>query len=357
MAGAHPITAGMLTVLSVAYPFAPVSLDTSGGAEQILAMLDRELTRRGHRSLVIAREGSATQGELIGVPVRDSSLNDSIQQETHDVWARAVAKTVQRERIDIVHMHGHDFHEYLPPAGPPALATLHLPPSFYPESAFYPKRARTWLNCVSETQRCSFPETPSMVAVTPNGIPLDLLTPADDGGEPSRRSALALGRICPEKGLHLAVEAALLAGMPLDVAGHLFPWAEHQRYFHEVLLPSIQPPNRFLGAVGLAEKTTLMRNASCVLIPSLVAETSSLVAMESIAQGTPVVAFRSGALAETVEEGRTGFLVDDVKEMAFAIGRAGEIDPAVCRRRATERFDAGRMARDYLELYARLCAL
>ena len=30
-----------LTVLNVAYPFAPVGLDAVGGAEQILALLDR----------------------------------------------------------------------------------------------------------------------------------------------------------------------------------------------------------------------------------------------------------------------------------------------------------------------------
>ena len=33
----------MLTVLSVAYPFAPVTADPAGGAEQVLAQIDRAL--------------------------------------------------------------------------------------------------------------------------------------------------------------------------------------------------------------------------------------------------------------------------------------------------------------------------
>ena len=49
------------------------------------------------------------------------------------------------------------------------------------------------------------------------------------------------------------------------------------------------------------------------------AETSSLVAMESLACGTPVVAFGSGALPEIIEHGRTGFVVSDVRELAEAL--------------------------------------
>lgn len=47
-----------LTVLSVAYPLAPVTADPVGGAEQVLARMDRALVDAGHRSIVIASEGS-----------------------------------------------------------------------------------------------------------------------------------------------------------------------------------------------------------------------------------------------------------------------------------------------------------
>ena len=42
------------TILSVAYPFAPVGPDTVGGAEQVLAQLDAALVAAGHRSIVVA---------------------------------------------------------------------------------------------------------------------------------------------------------------------------------------------------------------------------------------------------------------------------------------------------------------
>ena len=55
-----------LTVLSVAFPFAPVRPEVAGGAEQILLALDRALVDGGHRSIVIAAENSLVAGELIG---------------------------------------------------------------------------------------------------------------------------------------------------------------------------------------------------------------------------------------------------------------------------------------------------
>ena len=89
-------------------------------------------------------------------------------------------------------------------------------------------------------------------------------------------------------------------------------------------------------------------------MPSLVPETSSLVAREALACGTPVVAFPNGALPEVVEHGVTGFLVPDVDDTAAAIGRADAIDPEACRRAARERFSLSGMTDRYLDLYARL---
>ncbi len=50
------------TILSVAYPFTSVGANASGGSEQVLNTLDRELTLQGHRSLVLAVEGSEVHG-------------------------------------------------------------------------------------------------------------------------------------------------------------------------------------------------------------------------------------------------------------------------------------------------------
>jgi glycosyltransferase involved in cell wall biosynthesis len=112
--------------------------------------------------------------------------------------------------------------------------------------------------------------------------------------------------------------------------------------------------HRFIGHVGVARKRRLLAAARCLLVPSMVPETSSLVAMEALACGTPVIAFPAGALAEVVENGRTGFLVNDEKEMADAIAAVDSIDPEERRRAARERFSSARMVQDYFSFYRRL---
>ena len=91
-------------------------------------------------------------------------------------------------------------------------------------------------------------------------------------------------------------------------------------------------------------------------MPSLIAETSSLVAMEAIACGTPVVAFPVGALPDLIEPGVTGFLVRDTREMAGAIRASGSIDRNRCREVARQRFSLERMVEGYFGYYRKLAA-
>lgn len=340
-----------LTVLAVAYPFAPVSPDTAGGAEQVLWLLDRALCRAGHRSIVIARAGSRIHGELVAVPAQDA-LDEATLAAGRRRHADAIATVLAGTRVDAVHLHGIDFHHYLPPPGPPALVTLHLPVSWYPPGALHLDRPRTWFNCVSPSQHATAGGLPHLLPPIDNGVDLEAFA----GRHTRRRFALQLARICPEKGVHLAIEAAKRAGVPLVIAGELFPYESHQRYFEREVRPRLDGLRRWIGPVGLARKRRLLVAARCVLIPALAEETSSLTAREAAAAGTPVIAFPRGALRETVEDGRTGFLVEGIAGMAEAIGRAHEIDREACRAVARARFSAETMAARYLRLYAELAA-
>ena len=69
----------MPTVLQVAFPFAPVSRDSVGGAEQIAAACDEAVVRAGHRSIVVACEGSKIAGELILNPIIEEAGKRSFQ--------------------------------------------------------------------------------------------------------------------------------------------------------------------------------------------------------------------------------------------------------------------------------------
>ena len=339
-----------LTVLSVAYPLARVSPDSTGGSEQVLSTLDRALVAGRHRSIVVAPVGSRVEGRLAAIPwcggVLDADAKASAQANSRD----AIARVLAHERVDVIHLHGIDFDRYLPAPGPPVLATLHLPPAWYPPEALRPARPRTFLNCVSAAQQAACPPSPNLVSPIENGVPVRRLA----ARHAKRGFALFLGRICPEKGVHLALRAAHRADVPLIVAGELYPYAAHRAYFDAEVRPLLDARRRFVGPVGFARKRRLLTAARCLLEPSLAAETSSLVVREAAACGTAVVAFPSGAIADAVAEGRSGYLVPDADAMAEAIRRTGAIHPEDCRALARARFDEGAMVAGYLGLYARL---
>ena len=343
-----------VTVLSVAYALAPVGPDAVGGSEQILSALDAGLTARGYRSLVIACRGSRVAGTLIDTDVDPAAPVDAAAREAAQQATRAaVLATLQREPVDLIHMHGLDFAVTLPPAAarpghPPALVTLHLPPPWY--EAFALDQPDTWFHCVSHAQHEVCPPGAHLLSPIPNGVPVHLL----EGLECRRRCAVMLGRICPEKGQHIALQAARQAGMKLMLGGQVFPYPAHQAYWAEQVQPLLDRDRRFLGPLGFAAKRRLLSSAQCLLVPSLAAETSSLVAMEALACGTPVIAFPAGALPDIIDHGRTGFLVESADEMAEAMAQVSHLDPDACRHAAHSRFDLPRMVDAYLDRYTRL---
>jgi glycosyltransferase involved in cell wall biosynthesis len=339
-----------LRVLNVAYPFAPVGPDAVGGAEQVLSQLDEALGRSGHRSILIACEGSRSAGFHVPVPRVSGDLQQPEIEAAQRRHLDAITVALARWPIDVVHLHGVDFHAYLPQDGPPVLVTLHLPIECYPTDAFTPHRPNVWFNCVSRSQHATSPPNVQMLPAIENGIADHFFAVAGT----KRNFALMLARICPEKGVHFAIEAAKRAGIPLIVGGEVFPYLAHRRYFERMVEPALDRQRRFVGPVGLSRKRRLLAMARCVLVPSLASETSSLVAREALACGTPVIAFARGALVETIEDGQTGFLVQDEIQMAQAITRVSELDSEVCRRSARQRFSFEKMTQSYLSIYRML---
>src|SRR5438309_9297420 len=85
-----------LSVLSIAYPLAPVGPDAAGGSEQILTLLDRTLVRNGDRSVVIACEGSKAEGTLITVPLPGGELDESAHAAAQEQYRRAILRALNR---------------------------------------------------------------------------------------------------------------------------------------------------------------------------------------------------------------------------------------------------------------------
>lgn len=342
-----------LTILSVAFPLAPVGRDAVGGSEQVLTHLDEALTRAGHRNIVIACEGSSVAGTLVPVPFTRGVLDDAARRRAQKRHSKAIVEALKRWPVDLIHMHAFDFHAYLPPPGVPLLATVHLPPEWYPPGTLQPTRPDTWLHCVSRVSHAACPQSAALLQPIENGVPVEELAAARHA---KRDFAVYLGRICHEKGPHLAIEAAKLADIPLFVAGEVAGYEAHRDFFRDAIAPVLDAKRRFIGPIGFNRKRRLLSAARCLLIPSLAPETSSLVAREALACGTPVIAFPNGALPETIEHGHTGFLVESVEEMAQAIAAADRIDPDVCRAEARRRFSLDTMVARYFDIYERLAA-
>jgi glycosyltransferase involved in cell wall biosynthesis len=336
-----------VNVLSVAYPLFRVSPDSSGGAEQILSLVESGIVEAGHCSLVIAAKGSSIAGELIETPDFEGEMTGEVRAWAQSVHRERIRETLRTRPVDLIHFHGLDFDTYLPETAVPKLATLHLPLAWYPQQIF--STPDLTMNCVSDSQARSAPPGVCLPVVK-NGIDLERFRTSN--GE--KGYLLWLGRICPEKGVHLALDSAHRLNLPLIVAGPVHSFPSHVAYFEDQVRPKLDERRRYIGPVGLDEKVDLLSGAICLLVPSLVAETSSLVAMEALASGTPVVAFDSGALPEIVECGVTGFIVSSEEEMAEAVGRISQVSRAACLSYAREHFDKRRMTADYLRSYESL---
>ena len=336
-----------LTVLNVAYPMTEVGPDAVGGSEQILTILDRALTEAGHQSLVLAAAGSNVTGTLIPSEPMPKRMDEEVRIRASVIHGELIRQILAECAVDVIHMHSLDFHRYLPPPPVPVLATLHLPPNWYPREIFHATRPGFNLNCVSHSQLAACPISPIMLPPISNGIDMGDMPLA-----PERLGyAACLGRVCPEKGYHFALDAARKAAMPLKLAGAVFPYQSHFDYFDKEIAPRLDAERQFVGPVAYSDKTKFLSQAACLVVSSSVAETSSLAAMEALACGTPVIAFNVGALPELIESGRTGFIVSNVEEMAEALTKVHLLRAEDCRKAARTRCSSGVMAKSYLDLY------
>jgi glycosyltransferase involved in cell wall biosynthesis len=143
--------------------------------------------------------------------------------------------------------------------------------------------------------------------------------------------------------------------LKLKVAAKVYP--EELGYFRAEIEPLLRKSRSFVeyvGEIGGRDKEEFLGNATALLFPIDWAEPFGLVMIEALACGTPVVAWRNGSVPEVLEDGVTGFVVESVEEAARAVARIPALDRRACRRAFNARFDAARMARDYVDVYRRL---
>jgi glycosyltransferase involved in cell wall biosynthesis len=342
-------------ILYVSYPLLTVSSSSAGGAEQVLWTLEREMHARGAHTTVAASGGSNVSGKLFstGEPCHRPDDFERRNREHQDKIIDLVHRSAKSpDAFDLIHDMSGSFWTRAAELEMPVLATLHLPRHFYSEDYFQNLAPNVSFNSVSQSQARSFAHLPQMIGVVPNGIALEKFSPHLG----PREGLLWLGRVCEEKGPHLALDIAANAGMAITIAGKVYPFSYHQQFFEREIQPRLRanPKALWIDSPSQELKCELLRRATALLGASLVDETSSLVAMEAAACGTPVIAFRRGALPEVVKHGVTGFLVKDIADAARALARLTEISSLECIQHARKNFSASAMADGYEQLYAAL---
>ena len=335
----------------------PIAEPYSGGLEMHTHLLADQLSARGHDVTLFASDGSSGKTVIsMGRPTATLESNAvesmTIAAVEHTAYTKII-EHLQNGSFDIVHFNA--LH-YLPllhvrDIGAPMVAVLHTPP-------FLPFEAA--MRTASEHARCIAVST-SMAAqwnglvvppdVVPNGIYLKRFR---FSAVPDRnRFAFWFGRIVPEKGLHLAIDAARAASIPLKFAGPILDPA----YWEEEIAPRVTADAAYLGHLVQSDIVEMLRCASVLLCTPRWEEPFGLVAVEGLACGTPVAAFARGALPEIIDAG-CGALAraDDVAGLAEAIAHCLGLDRHACRTRAECCYNADRMVDRYEEIYRQVLA-
>jgi len=153
--------------------------------------------------------------------------------------------------------------------------------------------------------------------VVPLGVSPDTFTPASDRAAASFTLGY-LGRIAPEKGLHLLVDAyrnmrerGALTGCRIEVAGYL--GGEHLSYWksieREVKGWGLEGEIQYRGELDLGEKIRFLQSLDLFVVPATYDDPKGMSLIEAMACGVPVVAARRGSYTELLERTGGGVLV------------------------------------------------
>ncbi len=311
-----------------------------GAWETVASNIAEGLVARGFKHVTLfATKDSVTQANLVGFI--DKGYEEDRSQVPLVSTCLHISKALARAgEFDLIH-NNFDYLPltYLPFIQTPMLTTIH---GFSEPDILrvYRDHKDTYYVSISDSDRD--PELP-YVATVYNGIDLTNLTFCEKPGD----SLVFLGRIHPDKGLHLAIETARRANIPLIVAGIV----QDQDYFDDCSRHFDGKLIRYVGPVDPVQRDALLAEAYAVLHLNTIPERFGLVMAEAMAAGVPVVAMDLGSCCEVVAHEKTGFLVSNVDEAVEAVRQIDRIDRRQCRRRAEENFTIDRMAAAYEEVY------
>lgn len=333
----------------------PIAEPFAGGMEAHTWTLASLLTRRGHDVTVFAGKGSdPTIGRVellddIGFRPSARARGDvSMPPEEflreHHAYQRLMLRLADQHSFDVVQL---NCLHYLPVAmadllpRPPVLS-LHTPPTPWLESALHGGR-RILPVAVSPWTARAWASTLGSIPVIGNGVDLQRWVPGPGGPQ-----AVWTGRLVPEKGAHLAIDAAAMAGVPLVLAGP----ASDPGYFDEQIAPRLGRGATWVGHLGHSDLVSIVGASAVAVVTPCWDEPFGLVIAESLAVGTPVAAFARGAVPDVLDAGSGSLAAPgDVAALAGSIRAAMSLDRSVVRARAEQTCDVQQMVDAYVDLY------
>jgi len=316
----------------------------------------------------------------------------------HYFYIRSVARSLRLQRCDIVHIF--NFSQFVPvirAVNPKVKIVLNMRCEWLAQLDPVVIDSRLdqtdmIIGCseyITDQIRRTFPRHAAKCRTVLNGVDIERFRRC---GEPTSRngykSLLFVGRISPEKGLHVLIDAFAIVGAcypsaRLVIIGPdgpaprefivgisseekvraLEPFCKgnYQSQLKARLSPSIASRVQFTGPISNERLVEFYRDADVLINPSF-SESFGRSLIEAMACGVPVVASRVGGMPEIVEDRRTGLLVEsgDVEGLARAIeellGDASRRRAmgAAGSRRVAERYSWARIADDLLVCYREL---
>ena len=340
----------------------PIRQPFAGGLEAHTWALACALRHRGHQVTVFAGPGSdpGLGFRVIGVSKpriseaaqADISMPAKIWLDEHHAYLQLMLDLADRGHTEFDIIHNNSLH-YLPVAMArtvrvPMISTFHTPPTPWLESALQTGHCPATFTAVSMHTARAWQHAVTGIRVIRNGVDLGHWRPGPGG-----RRLLWSGRLVPEKGADLAIDAARTAGLPLDLVG---PIAD-PHYFATEIQPRLGSEVRYLGHCTHDQLVMLLGSASACLVTPRWDEPYGLVAAEALACGTPVCGFARGALPELLDKD-CAVLAEpgDVRGLARGLPLAVRLPRAAARARAAAFCSHQRMTSQYEDLYRELAA-
>ncbi|CAN5751499.1 glycosyltransferase family 4 protein [soil metagenome] len=336
----------------------PIIEPFAGGLEAHTWQLATGLRRRGHRVAVFAGAGSdpsldvrpfAGGSPALSAAARaDVSFGPEATMVEHHAYLSTLLDLARTGTAEFDVLHNNSVH-HLPLAMAPAIdvaqvTTLHTPPTAWMELAIkasttpLPIRFCAVSHHTAEAWRGTVDAT-----VVPNAVDLSAW-PVGPGGT----DAIWSGRIVPEKGPHLAIDAARSAGLRIRLAGPILD----PTYWSDEVQPRLGPDVEWIGHLSQRALAREVGASAVAVVTPRWDEPFGLVALEALACGTPVAAIARGGLGGLLDPCSSRVVhSEDVGELAHAVIAASMLDRCRARRHAEEHGSLERMLDRYEDLY------